>query len=143
MFIRDRNDTTLNLSFELLFDIAIPIPHHGIEKNVQPSVTKITPNKRLIIYKPSKGLNKIKIPIDIKEKYKRISKICLQYDVPVPAAALQFSYSNKLISSMILGVDRIEQIQQNFENLNYPIPKELWDNLIKENLLDERSMIDI
>ena len=48
-----RNDTTLNLSFELLFDIAIPIPHHGIEKNVQPSVTKITPNKRLIISKPS------------------------------------------------------------------------------------------
>ena len=84
-----------------------------------------------------------KIPIDIKEKYQSISKICLQYDVPVPAAALQFSYSNKLISSMILGIDRIEQIQQNFENLNYPIPKELWENLIKENLLDERSMIDV
>ena len=84
-----------------------------------------------------------KIPIDIKEKYQSISKICLQYDVPVPAAALQFSYSNKLISSMILGIDRVEQIQQNFENLNYPIPKELWDNLIKENLLDERSMIDV
>ena len=84
-----------------------------------------------------------KIPIDIKEKYRSISKICLQYDVPVPAAALQFSYSNKLISSMILGIDRIEQIQQNLENLNYPIPKELWDNLIKENLLDERSMIDV
>ena len=50
----------------MLFDIAIPIPHHGIEKNVQPSVTKIIPNKRLIISKPSKGLNKIKIPIDIK-----------------------------------------------------------------------------
>ena len=84
-----------------------------------------------------------KIPTEIKEKYQSISKICLEYDVPVPAAALQFSYSNKLISSMILGIDRIEQIQQNFENLNYPIPKELWDNLIKENLLDERSMIDV
>ena len=47
------------------------------------------------------------------------------------------------ISSMILGIDRIEQIQQNFENLNYPIPKELWDNLIKENLVDGRSMIDV
>ena len=84
-----------------------------------------------------------KIPIDIKEKYQSISKICLKYDVPVPAAALQFSYSNKLISSMILGIDRIEQIQQNLENLNYPIPKELWDNLIKEKLLDERSMINV
>ena len=44
---------------------------------------------------------------------------------------------------MILGIDRIEQIQQNLENLNYPIPKELWDNLKKEKLLDERSMIDV
>ena len=44
---------------------------------------------------------------------------------------------------MILGIDRIEQIQQNLENLNYPISKELWDNLIKEKLLDERSMIDV
>ena len=77
----------------------------------------------------------------IKEKYKRISKICLEYDVPVPAAALQFSYSNKLISSMILGIDRTEQIQQNFENLNFSIPKELWDKLIKEKIIDERSMI--
>ena len=82
-----------------------------------------------------------KIPIDIKEKYKRISKICSEYDVPVPAAALQFSYSNKLISSMILGIDRTEQIQQNFENLNFSIPKELWDKLIKEKIIDERSMI--
>ena len=71
----------------------------------------------------------------ILEKYKRISKICLEYNVPVPAAALQFSYSNKLISSMILGIDRIEQIKQNFENLNYPIPKELWINLLKKKLL--------
>ena len=42
---------------------------------------------------------------------------------------------------MILGIDRIEQIKQNFENLNYPIPKELWDKLIKEKIIDERSMI--
>ena len=44
---------------------------------------------------------------------------------------------------MILGIDRTEQIQENLENLNYSIPKELWDDLIKENLLDERSMIDV
>ncbi len=82
-----------------------------------------------------------KIPIHIKEKYQSISKICLKYDVPVPAAALQFSYSNKLISSMILGIDRIEQIQQNIENLNYPIPKELWGDLIKQRIIDERSAV--
>ncbi len=81
-----------------------------------------------------------KIPINIKQKYKKISKICLEYNVPVPAAALQFSYANKVISSMILGVDRLEQIDQNYKYLNYSIPNELWNDLIKHNLIDERSM---
>ena len=81
-----------------------------------------------------------KIPSNIKQKYKKISKICLEYNVPVPAAALQFSYANKVISSMILGVDRLEQIEQNYKYLNYPIPNELWNDLTKHNLIDERSM---
>ena len=75
------------------------------------------------------------------EKYKKISLICQNHDTPVPAAALQFSYSNKLISSMILGIDRVEQLEQNYKYLNYPIPKKLWSDLIKENLINERCMI--
>ena len=82
-----------------------------------------------------------KIPAEIKEKYEKISVVCQKHDVPVPAAALQFSYSNKLISSMILGIDRVEQLEQNYKYLNYPIPKKLWSDLIKENLINERCMI--
>ena len=82
-----------------------------------------------------------KIPPEIKEKYKKISLVCQNHDVPVPAAALQFSYSNKLISSLILGIDRVEQLEQNYKYLNYPIPKKLWSDLVKENLIDERCMI--
>ena len=82
-----------------------------------------------------------KIPPEIKEKYQKISQVCQKYNVPVPAAALQFSYSNQLISSMILGIDRVEQIEQNYEFLNYPIPKELWSDLIKQNIIDERSIV--
>ena len=42
---------------------------------------------------------------------------------------------------MILGIDRVEQLEQNYKYLNYPIPKKLWSDLIKENLIDERCMI--
>ena len=82
-----------------------------------------------------------KIPPKVKDKYKKISLVCQNHDVPVPAAALQFSYSNKLISSMILGIDKVEQIEQNYKFLNYPIPNELWNDLIKLNIIDERSTI--
>ena len=39
-----------------------------------------------------------KIPNHIREKYIIVSEVCSRYNVPVPAAALQFSYANKLIS---------------------------------------------
>ena len=78
------------------------------------------------------------IPEEVKERYLKIAKICSNYNVPVPAAAIQFSYSNKLISSMILGMDRPEQIQQNLDFLNFNIPDDLWSDLFKAKLIDER-----
>ena len=79
-----------------------------------------------------------KIPDNIKIKYNKILEVCAKYNVPVSAAALQFSYANTLISSMILGMDRAEQVNQNISNFEYKIPSELWRDLIKENIIDER-----
>jgi len=79
-----------------------------------------------------------KIPENIKIKYNKILKICDKYNVPIPAAALQFSYANTLISSMILGMDRSEQVIQNIHNFQYQIPSDLWKDLIKEKIIDER-----
>ena len=70
-------------------------------------------------------------------KYLKIAKICERYKVPVPAAAIQFSYANKLISSMILGMDRLDQVDQNLDFLNFPIPEDLWKDLFNEKLIDE------
>ena len=79
-----------------------------------------------------------KIPENIKIMYNKILKICDKYHVPIPAVALQFSYANTLISSMILGMDRSEQVNQNIHNLEYQIPSDLWKDLIEENIIDER-----
>ena len=79
-----------------------------------------------------------KIPNHIRDKYIIVSEVCDRYNVPVPAAALQFSYANKLISSMILGMDRVEQIQQNISFFNYSIPDDLWKELIEKKIIDER-----
>ena len=39
---------------------------------------------------------------------------------------------------MILGMDRPDQIQQNLDYLHFNIPNDLWIDLIKEKLIDER-----
>ena len=82
-----------------------------------------------------------KIPQHIKEKYMIIEKVCDKYNVPVPAAALQFCYANKLISSMILGMDRLSQIKQNISYLEHSIPSELWRELIDKKIIDERCPV--
>ena len=42
------------------------------------------------------------------------------------------------ISSMILGMDRPNQIKQNLDYLHFDIPNDLWSDLFKEKLIDER-----
>ena len=82
-----------------------------------------------------------KIPNHIAEKYFKIDKICKEFDVPMAAAALQFCNANEAVSTMILGMDRPSQIEDNINYFNYKIDKEFWLKLVKENLVDPNSPI--
>ena len=112
---------------------SIEDPHFSKFQNLPKSYSKIT-----FCHSPKLPTNYAKIPENIKVTYNKILKICDKYKVPIPAAALQFSYANTLISSMILGMDRSEQVNQNIYNLEYQIPSDLWKDLIEENIIDER-----
>ena len=81
------------------------------------------------------------IPDNIKKKYNEISIICEKYDVSVTSAALQFCYANKNISSMVIGMDREEQISNNVSSLSKKIPNDLWEELKNKNIIDERCAL--
>ena len=57
------------------------------------------------------------------------------------AAALQFCYANKQVASMIIGMDRKEQINNNISDLKVKIPNDLWNELKKANIVDERCIL--
>lgn len=54
---------------------------------------------------------------------------CLEYAVPLPAAALQFSIRDRRISSTVVGVSSPDRIGQTLDLLHHPIPEALWDKL--------------
>ena len=81
------------------------------------------------------------IPDNIKKKYNEISIICERYDVSVTSAALQFCYANKNISSMVIGMDRVNQINNNISSLSKKIPNDLWEELKNKNIIDERCAL--
>ncbi len=61
---------------------------------------------------------------------RRIEAICARYGVPTGAAALQFSLHDPRITSTLIGVTRPERVKQTFEWAEWPIPDELWEELM-------------
>jgi D-threo-aldose 1-dehydrogenase len=55
-----------------------------------------------------------------------IERICAEFDVPLGAAALQFSTRDPRIATTIVGVSKPERVVQTVEWAEHPIPDELW-----------------
>jgi D-threo-aldose 1-dehydrogenase len=54
---------------------------------------------------------------------------CQRYDVPLAAAALQFSMRSEVIDSTVVGVSSPQRITQTVELAAEAIPDELWPEL--------------
>jgi len=61
---------------------------------------------------------------------KRIEGICAAAAVPLAAAALQFSIREPRVSATIVGVSRPERIAETERLAAWPIPEEVWAELV-------------
>jgi D-threo-aldose 1-dehydrogenase len=68
-------------------------------------------------------------PADMVAAVRRMAEICRRYEVPLAAAALQFSLRDPRIVSTIVGMSRPERIVQTLELARHPIPDALWPEL--------------
>jgi D-threo-aldose 1-dehydrogenase len=65
-----------------------------------------------------------------RERAGAFEAICGQYDVPLAAAALQFSLRDPRITGTIVGMSRPERIRQTIDYATIAIPDECWDELM-------------
>lgn len=68
-------------------------------------------------------------PAELVERARKMAAICKEYDVPLAAAALQFSMRDPRIATTVVGMSRPERIAQTIELAQHPIPDELWARL--------------
>lgn len=68
-------------------------------------------------------------PAEMVARVRRIEAICREYDVPLAAAALQFSTRDPRVTSTVVGITRPERIQQTLDLYHHPIPDDLWPRL--------------
>ena len=65
----------------------------------------------------------------IREAAQAMEAACRRYDVPLAAAALQFSMRSDLVDSTVVGVSSPERIAQTIELAAVEVPDELWSEL--------------
>lgn len=69
------------------------------------------------------------IPEEMMEQIRKMDALCKEHDVPLAAAALQFSLRDPRIHSTVVGFSKIERIQQTIDLAQVRIPEELWAKL--------------
>ncbi|TDF92785.1 aldo/keto reductase [Paenibacillus piri] len=68
-------------------------------------------------------------PQSLLERARLFVKVCQEYDVPLAAAALQFSMRDPRVTSTVVGMTKPERVAQTLELASYSIPPELWPAL--------------
>lgn len=68
-------------------------------------------------------------PEEMVDKVRKMQVACQEFDVPLAAAALQFSMRDPRVVSTIVGISRPERVEQTLELSARSIPEELWERL--------------
>ena len=68
-------------------------------------------------------------PQEMIDRVRKMMEACREFDVPLAAAALQFSLRDPRVVSTIVGISRPERVGQTLDLAGHHIPDELWERL--------------
>ena len=74
-------------------------------------------------------------PPKLVERAQRIDAVCRRHDVPLKAAALQFSTAHPAVTTLLVGARDAAELDENLELLRRPLLGALWDDLARERLV--------
>ncbi|MBB5701996.1 D-threo-aldose 1-dehydrogenase [Ochrobactrum daejeonense] len=90
---------------------------------------------------PGAKYNYSPAPKPIMDKVAKIEAVCRDYNVPLPAAALQFVVAHPAIPSFCAGTRTVEQLEQNLKWFCHPIPTDFWAELKNRKLLRDDAPV--
>lgn len=76
---------------------------------------------------------------EIVERTRRIEAVCATHDVPLAAAALQFSASHPAITSVVTGCRSAAEVSRNLELMARPILPAFWQELASAGLIASKA----
>jgi D-threo-aldose 1-dehydrogenase len=96
-----------------------------------------------ILTDPSPGAryDYIPAPPEVLRRAGEVRDVCARYEVPLPAAALQFALAHPRVSTVLLGVRSIAELEKDVGWLDYRVPAELWQELCRLGLLRDEAPV--
>lgn len=79
-------------------------------------------------------------PEEIARKADRLAAACEAFGVPLAAAAIQFPFRHKAVTSVLIGAKHPDHVSQNVEWFEMSLPDALWDALRSDGLIDEGAV---
>lgn len=74
------------------------------------------------------------------EKTRQIEAVCAEFNVPLPAAALQFAKGHPVVPSLLVATASRDQLASNLANYQFSIPAEFWVRLSERGLARHYSL---
>ena len=81
------------------------------------------------------------MPKEKTDRLNRMKEIAKKHKVDLSTASLQFSYAPEIVNTVLAGASKPEQVKENAKAFEIKIPSEFWQDLKKENLIDERAAV--
>ncbi|WP_406457991.1 aldo/keto reductase [Streptomyces sp. NBC_00876] len=79
-------------------------------------------------------------PAHALERARQCRALCDAYDVPLPAAAIQFPLLHPAVSSVVLGCRSAAEVTANAAAARFPVPDELWQRLARNGFVPEQLL---
>jgi len=110
-----------------------------MRKNI--SVIIGSPFNTGILYdpKPDSTFDFMPAPPEMIEKAVKLKAVCQKYDVPLPAAAIQFPFAHPAVAQVLTGACSGSEIMDNVKLMQTPIPPELWRELRDSGLVHPKA----
>ena len=67
--------------------------------------------------------------------------VCAKYNVPLPAAAIQFPFAHPAVAQILTGAAAAKEIEENVRLMQVKIPAELWQELRDKELINPKAPV--
>jgi D-threo-aldose 1-dehydrogenase len=72
----------------------------------------------------------------IVDRVARIEAACVEFGVPLRAAALQFPRAHPAVACVLVGARSVAELEDNVAHARHPIPREFWQAIRARGLVD-------